>query len=92
MTGSSLYTILLEFRGGTYISQATGENASSVLSQWISQLDEKDLSAWGLDRDTLVSIHAATTPMALTGRINVWCLSGIAGKRQVLINIIKTAA
>ena len=92
MSGPSLYTIVLEFGGGTYISQATGENVSSVLSKWISQLDDKDLSAWGLDRDTLVSIHAATIPVALTDRINVWCLSGIAGKRQVLINVIKTAA
>lgn len=91
MSGSSVYTIILEFRGGTYISQVRSENVSSALSQWIWQLKNEDLAAWKLDREALKDIQGTAIPVALTGCLNVWCLSGIAGEWQVLINVIKTA-
>jgi len=90
-TKHQLYTVFLEYRGGTYISQVRGSSPSAGLSEWSDQLSEKDLMEWSLDRGQLARIVAADNLVPLQDRVSVWCLSGVDDHdEQVLINIVAT--
>jgi len=90
-TRQQLYTVLLEYKGGTYISQVRSSNPLVALSEWTSQLLERDLIEWGLDRDQLARIVAAGDVVPLENRVHVWCLSGVDDHdEQLLVNIIAT--
>jgi|SRR5690242_14027680 len=87
-----LYTVFLEYRGGTYISQVRGSSPSAGLSEWSGQLSEKDLMEWRLDRGQLAKIVAAGDVVPLQDRVSAWCLSGVDDHdEQVLISIVATA-
>jgi len=90
-TKHQLYTVFLEYKGGTYISQVRGSSPSAGLSEWSGQLSENDLTEWSLDRSQLARIVAAENLVPLQDRVSVWCLSGVDDHdEQVLINIVAT--
>jgi hypothetical protein len=86
-----LFTVFLEYKGGTYISQVRGSSPSAGLSEWSGQLSEKDLMEWSLDRSQLARIVAEGDLVPLQDRVSVWCLSGVDDHdEQVLVNIVAT--
>lgn len=90
-TNQQLYTVFVEYRGGTYISQVRSSSPSAGLGEWSSQLSETDSAEWGLDRVQLARIVAAGDVVPLQDRVNVWCLSGVDDDdQQLLVNIIAT--
>lgn len=44
-----LYTFILNFRGGTYISQFRGDDLVSVVRNWIEELDTTNIAHLGED-------------------------------------------
>lgn len=90
MTRPQLYTVFLDYKGGTYISQVRSLNPAAGLGQWCRQLAPEDLTEWSLDRSQLARI-VAEDPVPLQDRIGVWCLSGVDDhNEQVLLNIVAT--
>jgi hypothetical protein len=85
----SLFTVVLEYGGGTYISQAAGEDAKAALLAWLSGLLENDLREWKLRRHELQAA-VENGCVALSGLTNVWCTSSSAAGGLLLINIIAT--
>ena len=90
MTNSRLYTVVLDYRGGTYIGQASGDSVNAALSQWVSKLKHEELTEWGITRDELADIAGSDEPVLLKGCINVWCLSGSTNSGLALLNVIAT--
>jgi hypothetical protein len=87
----SLYSIVLEYRGGTYISQISAMNQNAALTAWASSLSETELSAWKMNKTVLLKIVEGDIPIALEGCFNAWCLSGNIDGSLALINVFKTA-
>jgi hypothetical protein len=85
-----LYTVILEYGGGTYIAQVRSENPSLALEQWMRELSPTSLRAWKLSRTDLELVIRETPPMPLTGVSNVWCVIGTGQMEQILINIVAT--
>ena len=87
-----LYTFILDFRGGTYISQFKGINVETAMLNWAYELDTKPIAHLrkkhmkkirkNLGEDILVEI---------TGTKNVWCHSFLLGKHLALLNIVGTS-
>jgi hypothetical protein len=83
------YTFVIEFLGGTYVHQASGESPELALCAWLRHASEEEFE-W--------SIHRAELLRALTGEVavpidscrNVWCMSGLAGDHLFLIHIVAT--
>ena len=90
MTKKRLYTVVLEFGGGTYIAQVSAESPVAALPDWISQLQDEELAKWGITRSELTSIIGSDHPVPIDGCVGVWCLTGSAKKGLVLINMIAT--
>lgn len=79
----ALYTLLLDYRGGTYISQITADSESLALDLWTPSIQddvEKDLVS-ELRRDRLVQIEDTK---------NVWCTTAIVRDNLAVMNIVKT--
>jgi hypothetical protein len=89
---TSLFTVILEFGGGTYISQVNAQGPSEALTGWITAQSDTDLSFWKLDRTELTKLFAEDSPHALDGLQNTWCVSASLANGLVLANIIKTVS
>lgn len=90
MTKNKLYTVVLDFKGGTYIGQAAADSIVTALSRWLSKIEDEELVRWKITRDELSDIVKSEEPVPLDDCINVWCLSGNAKGGLALINVIAT--
>ncbi len=92
-----LYTILMEYRGGTYISQARGASASDALRTWVHNLDPSPVHELGVRRkaDLIAAIENdladGTAPTPLEGLQSLWCQTVVFSGGFVLINMVATA-
>jgi len=89
------YTLIVEFRGGTYINQVIASNVDLAIIAWIEQLKISRKPIKYLGTKTLAEISQEAkdydnTPKALDGVDNVWCTSFCTKVGFFLINIIKT--
>jgi hypothetical protein len=92
MTGRHLYSIFLEYRGGTYISQIESASPFDALQEWATSLPEEELMQWSLKREALLATIRDGSLVPLGQRVNVWCLSGVDDEdQQLLLNVISTA-
>ncbi|MEO6807386.1 MAG: hypothetical protein ABI286_02730 [Edaphobacter sp.] len=87
---TSLFTVILEFGGGTYISQVKAQGPSEALTEWITTQSDADLSSWKLDRTKMAKLFAEESPHLLDGLQNAWCMSASLANGFALANIIKT--
>ena len=90
MTRTKLYTVVLDYKGGTYVGQSPGASPKSAVLRWVSGLSEADLSAWKIARRDLHQTVKSDNAVPLTGCRNVWCLTGSMENKLILINIIAT--
>jgi len=85
----SLYTLILEYRGGTYISQIQSESPTAAVKKWSTTITDHNLAAWGLDRTDLVLL-SGDNPIPVENCMNIWCLTGSAKNHLMLLNVIAT--
>lgn len=90
------YTIVLEFAGGTYVSQLRAPNELAALKKWIRNphpdmlkgvhhSNKRDLWISRIELDD--EIHTLT---ALDKVKNVWYFHFMQGKQSGHVNVIKT--
>ena len=92
MTEKLLYSIFLEYRGGTYISQIKSTSPPEALKQWAVSVPSEDLDAWNLERRDLQLVIDDGSLVPLGDRVNIWCLTGVDSKdEQLIVNIVATA-
>jgi len=90
MSHFSLYTLILEYRGGTYISQIHGESPTAAVKKWATTITELSLAEWGLARTDL-ALLSDDNPIPLENCVGIWCLTGSAKNHLMLLNVIATA-
>jgi len=87
----ALFTLILEFDGGTYISQLRAASVARAVAQYPSQLlSNKTVSTLAV-RKRLAQSFSTENPVVIEGVQNVWCCSGSAGNKFALLNIVATA-
>ena len=77
----SRYTFVLEFLGGTYVRQATGESPDVALCVWL-RLASEEVFEWASHRAELLRAVRDEVPVPIEGCQNVWCVSGLAGDQS----------
>lgn len=88
-----LFTLILDFDGGTYVAQVYSPSVDEVLPEWIRKL--KLPASLGLDSKQAAGLVRAfetdkRAPAVLTDTINAWCTTVLVGERLALLNIIAT--
>jgi len=89
----SLYTMILDYAGGTYVSQSDAGSEGAALSAWVRRLRSEHI-ADGVSDEMADAFEAATDsdPTALNGMTGVWCATATARDGLALLNIIATAS
>jgi hypothetical protein len=88
----NLFTIVMEFDGGTFISQSHGHTPEDALQKWCEDLDSNTIQNFGpKSKDILVNelLDCNHNLVLLDGMINVWCTSHVIRGKLMLINVIK---
>jgi len=86
-----LFTFVLEFTGGTYISQLRARSTRQAVSLYTSELVRNKELSTGSVRKRLADALVAEKPVAIDGVRNVWCCSASVGRSFALLNIVATA-
>lgn len=90
---SFMFTFILEFRGGTYISQVDSTILSRAIIDWGEKLQSIDIKYLGLTGKTeILSMLNEAEPIALEGLKNAWFLSLSIRQGFLSVNIVKTVA
>ena len=87
-----LYTFILDYRGGTYISQVRAPNYKMAPRVWAEKLDITAIAK--LEKgfgDKLAASISEEKPTPLDGMAKTWCLSLIHVKERALVHFIQTA-
>lgn len=87
------YTIVCEFRGGTYVSQVLADDLLGAIKAWTDYLQiqrpiprvSKHLAK------AVIAEISGELPVALVGLTGVWCVTAIYGGDLMLANIVDTA-
>jgi hypothetical protein len=87
-----MFTFILEFRGGTYISQTNSNVLSKAIIDWAEKLQSVNIKYLGLrgKAEVLYKLNEAE-PIPLSGLINAWFLSFSISQGFITVNIVKTA-
>ena len=89
---SSLFTIVVDYDGGTYISQNTAYSALDSAQLWASP-DEYLIEKLGISIDQISHLRndlAEFPPVLLDGLTNAWCSTSRIKGKILLMNIILT--
>ena len=79
-----LWTLIAEYKGGTYIEQAVATSLDEAVQAICSVTESKFLLSL-LDEEELKD------PVKITGIENVWCITGLFENTLVLANIVLTS-
>jgi hypothetical protein len=85
------YTVLAEYRGGTYIKQLTAPGPEAVFASWIASLSEDDLEVSALHRDELIASIDIVTSVPIEGCSGIWCFSTNVAGKLLLAHFVRTA-
>jgi hypothetical protein len=87
------YTVLCEFRGGTYVSQVSGSDVHEAVKSWTDYLArDRPIPQYSTNLAKAIAAQAEdTAPAALEGLAGVWRVSAVCGGDLILANIVETA-
>lgn len=91
----ALFTLVLDYRGGTYISQVRSANLETLLTNIDSAVDWEGLQSLGVVsasrkvRARFAEEVAAHGAVPLEGLLNAWCVSARLGRFMAIVNVIK---
>ena len=86
----TIYIVICEFRGGTYVSQVHAASVDGALEAWGQRLKlEKPIPRASVR--LAAAVLAGGSPTLLEGLEGVWCASAIMGGDLVLLNIVRSA-
>jgi hypothetical protein len=86
-----LFTFVLEFDGGTHISQFRATSVVRAVEEYGAQLLRDKAVAKLPVRRRLREALSAENPVAIKGVRNVWCCSASIGEKLALLNVVATA-
>jgi hypothetical protein len=86
----ALFTLLLEFDGGTYIAQLRSASARGAVTKYAAQLAKNEALSTRSIRKRLASGLKQYEPVRIDGIRNVWCCSASLGNKFALLNLVAT--
>jgi hypothetical protein len=89
-----LYTIIIDYKGGTYIEQVQAEDSTAALNNWIQTPHILSIPGLGFvsQQSLMHSINEADNqPVPLKDGKSLWCTSFIIRGALMLIHLVRTA-
>ncbi|MFN2597187.1 MAG: hypothetical protein ABR563_08390 [Pyrinomonadaceae bacterium] len=87
-----LYTFIMEYAGGTHVSQVRASSPKSACVKWARELDVSQVEGLGVkSKQSLIDQMETESPAALDGMLNAWCTTALLRGELALINLVRTA-
>ena len=87
-----LFTFLLEYEGGTYVSQVSAASPNLAPKAWAEGLDWAGVwKSEPLSKDELVDAMQSSVPTPINGVKHTWCCAALLNGHTALIHFIQTA-
>ncbi len=88
----ALFTMILEYRGTTAISQVRAPGAKTAVQKWTKAFDYGAVLGLGASgKKQLVEGFTREEPIPVKNTSNVWCATASGDGGMALLNIIRTA-
>ncbi len=88
----ALFTMILEYRGTTAISQVRAAGAKAAVQKWTKTFDYGSvLGVTAIAKSELVEGFTREEPVPVKDTRNVWCSTALEDGRMALLNIVRTA-
>lgn len=87
-----LYTCIMDYLGGTYISQVRARTPRSAARAWARQLDYDAVRGLGrVGKEKLIEWMTSGDgdPVPITGVKNSWCSSALVRNEVILVNFVR---
>lgn len=84
------FTFIVEYLGGTYISQVIAQDHLEAQEKWIDQMDNDNVLGPISDFKTQVLESLYIPPTPLEGLTNTWCSTATVGDGTLLIRFTET--
>ena len=85
----ALFTVILDFKGGTYISQVRARTPSEALRSWAKS--RALTGVYGLTARGRIKLRETLDELVeLDGLKNAWCATASPGRVSALINLVRT--
>ena len=87
---ANLYTVVCEFRGGTYVSQVRATDEVSAVRRWVERIKVEQpipRSSTSVAKNVLRELGEFGVT-ALTGLDGVWFFSAQVGRSQLIANVV----
>jgi len=86
-----LFTFILDFRGGIYISQELAESPKEALVAWSEHLSIDEIKDLGKKRkEKIISEARQENPTPIKRVNNVWCSMFLSGTNLAVVNYVQT--
>jgi hypothetical protein len=86
-----LYTFIMEYEGGTYISQVMASSPKSACVKWAESLDASGIYRFSeTGKSILVEEMKKEFPVAIKGVLNTWFSSALILGKRANINLVQT--
>jgi hypothetical protein len=87
----SLYTFILEYKGGTYLSQVSSGSPVTAFGKGAKGLQAVEVTGLGnKGKASLIEQMKTNEITPITGLINVWCKTAVISGRLAIVNVIQT--
>jgi hypothetical protein len=86
-----LFTFILDYAGGTYVSQITADNLDLAWSNLPKAFDSSQIA--GFDLESKYSLDERLRedgPVPLEGFQNIWCATALINNELALIHLVRT--
>ncbi len=85
------YTFIMEYDGGTYVSQLKAQSKQRACIKWAQQLNISEIHNFGQSsKEKLIEEMKTEEPILLNSLKNVWCQMTWIGGKSALINFVQT--
>ena len=91
MRSDRLYTFVLDYAGGTYISQLRAANQQDAFDEWLERLVPHEIAV-GVSLEVAGAFHSNEDNelVPLNSLSSVWCKSALGENGLVLVNVMHT--
>jgi len=87
------YTFIMDYLGGTYISQVEASNNREAMNKWLRELKIEDIDMFTREdqKNLIMNDFEDEEPVLITGMKNVWNTNVRTQKGCGSVHFIKTA-
>ena len=95
MKTKRLYTVIVDYKGGTYCSQVMAIDEAYALVEWAQQIESDEVLVAQFTKRGIHNLQKQDwidewRPVPLDGLVNVWCGSARVKNEMCLMNVILT--